>query len=356
MDLIDIARLRLVNQQITESKFKTVKEIVGWMGAMQAQDFNMSKWAVGIRLPGVNEETINAAIDRGEIIRTHLLRPTWHLVSADDIYWMLKLTASQIKTFMKSRDKELGLTDAVFRKSNNIIEKALSGGNHLAREELVTELARAGIAVDDNRASHLLVRAEIDGILCSGRVKSNKQTYALLPERVKQVKTLEHDEALAELARRYFTSRGPATLQDFVWWSGLPVSESRKALAMIKPDFIDETIDNQIYWFANSFSVSGFDRDLLYLLPAFDEFLISYKDRSASLPFEDQKKAVSSNGIFYPIIVLNGQVIGTWKRTIRKDKVMVEIKFLGNQVIAVDDMIQERLSLLEYFTGKRIVV
>lgn len=327
MNFTDIAILRLINQQIVDSKYRTAKDLVASMGAMQAQDFNMVKWAIGTRIPGSTDKLIESAIDKGEILRTHLLRPTWHIVSADDIYWMLELTAPQIRTITKSRDKDLELDEFIYAKSAATIEKALSGGKHLLREELVAELEKAHIATDNNRASHLLMRAEIDGLVCSGSIKAKKQTYALLRERVLLKKILSRDEALALLAQNYFTSHCPATLQDFIWWSGLSVADSKKALEMVKSKFISETIGNQTYWLTNSFSIPKIENDLIHVLPAYDEFLISYKDRTVSLPFESNNKAVSNNGIFRPIIVYNGKVIGIWRRTINKDRIIIETTF-----------------------------
>ncbi|MEW6108889.1 MAG: winged helix DNA-binding domain-containing protein [Nitrospirota bacterium] len=335
------------------TKFKTVKDIVGWMGAMQAQDYAMVKWAIGVRLPGSTVQVIETAINNGEIIRTHLLRPTWHFVSADDIYWMLELTAPQIKASLKSRHKELGLSETIFSKSNTIIEKALRGGKHLIREELAAELGKAKIATDDNRASHLLLRAELDGIVCSGATKGGKQTYALLEERVPKTKSLTKGEALAALAKKYFTSHGPATLQDFVWWSGLSVSDAKHALEMVKSDFISEIIDSQTYWLANLFSIPGTDKKVVNLLPAFDEFIISYKDRSVSLPFENHNKTVSNNGIFRPVIVVNGQVTGIWKRTIKNDKVIVETELFKQPNKTTKSLIEKASIQYGHFLEKK---
>ena len=356
MNPTDISNLRLINQQIAVSKYKTAKDVVAYMGAMQAQDFNMAKWAIGIRLPATTEKQIDAAINKGEIIRTHLLRPTWHLVSSDDIHWMLDLTAPQIRRVIKPRDKDLNLTEAIYSKAFAIIEKKLGGGIHLSREELITEFVRADIAVDNNRASHLFLRAEIDGIICSGKIKANKQTYALLHERIPKTQTLKRDEALAQLALRYFRSHCPATLQDFVWWSGLSVSESNRALEMVKSDFVSETIGNQTYWFPNSFAVSQIATDKIHLVPAYDEFLISYKDRTASLPFKDNIKAVSNNGIFRPVIVHNGQVIGIWKRTIQKDKIIVETSFFQPYNKPIRDLIEKEAMAVGSFLDKKAVI
>ena len=324
MTLPDISNCRLVSQKIVTTEFSSAKDVVGWMGAMQAQDFAMAKWAVGLRLLNPANSTIETALNKGEIIRTHVMRPTWHFVVAEDVYWLLDLTASKIKMAMKARDKELELTEAIFNKSNNILEGILSKGVHLGREELAIAFNNAGISTDNNRLSHLLVRAELEGIVCSGSVNGNKQAYALLSDRVPLKKILSRDESLAELAKRYFTSHGPATLQDFIWWSGLSVTEARLGFESVKSGFISETVGSVNYWFKDSISNILNDTNSVYLLPAFDEFLISYRDRSASLSLIHHKKAVSDNGIFRPLIVQNGQVTGLWRRTIKKDEVMIE--------------------------------
>lgn len=333
--MIDIPNYRLISQQISGSEFGTAKELIGWMGAMQAQDLNMSKWAVGIRLPGSVEKSVESALDKGEIIRTHILRPTWHLVSPDDIYWMIGLTAPKIKASMRARDRQLELTESVFNQSNDILGKILRDGVQLSREELAGYYGRNGIAVDSNRLSHLLVRAELEQIICSGSVKSNRQTYALLSDRVPFMRNLNREESLAELARRYFTSHGPATVKDFEWWSGLSTGDSKLAFELIRTDFISEVMEDKIFWFTSG-SSPVHEPNTVFLLPSFDEFIISYKDRTASLPAGFQRQAVSVNGIFHPVIVNAGKVIGTWKRSVIKEKVIITPEFFdapGKQVI-----------------------
>jgi hypothetical protein len=355
MNLTDIADSRLRNQLIIGTK-PTAKEVVSWMGAMQAQDFAMAKWAVGLRMDSGTEETINAALDKGEIIRTHLLRPTWHLVSADDIYWLLELTSPQILSLMKTRHKQLELTEEVLKKSNKVIMKALSQEKHVTREELVKELERVKITNDDNRASHLLVLEEMKGLICSGKIIGNKQTYALLPERVPIKKTLPKEEALAELATRYFTSHGPATLHDFIWWSGLWAKDARQALELAKPKLLSETIEEKTYWFATSYSGKAFDGPSVFLLPAFDEFIISYKDRSAPLAKENHKQAISSNGIFRPVLVVNGQVKGLWKRTTSKNKVLIELNLFSPLQKNIKEIVEEKAATFGHFLGKEALL
>ncbi len=356
MTIKDIVNVRLSSQQITNRIFDKVKDVVGFMGAIQAQDYAMAKWAIGVRLPGSTDKIVTTSINNAELIRSHLLRPTWHFVSADDIYWMLQLTAPQIKSSMKSRNKELELTEAVFNKSNKVIIRTLSGGKNLTRGELRKELEKAKINTDKNRLSHLLMEAELDGIVCSGEVKGKKQTYAMLPERVPNKKVLTKEEALAELANRYFSSHGPATLKDFVWWSGLPVKDARSALELVKSNFIQETFNLETYWLTDSFSISRNSLKSVSLLPAFDEYIISYKDRNAMLTIKNKKKAVLNNGIFRPVIIMYGQVIGIWRRSTKSDKIIIEIEFFRSFSKAVTKLI-ERASLdLEYFFNKKIKV
>ena len=353
MTLQDISNIRLLNQQITASKFNCAREVVNWMGAIQAQDFSMSKWAVGVRAPGSTDNTIETSFDNGEILRTHLLRPTLHLVSAGDIHWILALTAPRIKNSLKARYKELGLSESLFKKTNNIIKNALKGENHLTREELTVFLKNNKIFTGGQRAYHIIVRAELDGIVCSGRTKWNAQTYALLDERVPDHKEPGKDEGLEEIARKYFQSRGPALLQDFRWWSGLSAVDAGKAIEIIRPGLVTEKVGTDTYLFFSDSHMPDNENDSVHLLPAFDEFLISYKDRSASLPFKNFKKAVSNNGIFRPVIVIGGKVEGTWKRTVNKEKVLIETYLFEHKNKSVNDRIDKRVEAYGLFTGKK---
>jgi hypothetical protein len=285
----------------------------------------MAKWAIGARLAGMTDRKVESAINNGEILRIHVLRPTWHFVAADDIHWMLQLSAPKIKSSLKTRHKQLELSESLITKTNSIIEKTLSKEIYLTRNELADEFHKEGIRTDDNRLSHILFRSEMDGIVCSGPVKDNKLTYALLHERVPHKKEFSRDESLAELAKRYFNSRCPATLEDFIWWSNLTVQDARKAMDLIKSDFISVTMASKKYLIPNSFSEAASAKGSVHLLPAYDEFLISYRDRSNSLSEVSDRKTISNNGIFYPTIVVNGQVTGIWKRTFQKKKATVSV-------------------------------
>ncbi|MDD8018231.1 MAG: winged helix DNA-binding domain-containing protein [Bacteroidota bacterium] len=341
MTFNDISYVRLASQQIAGTKFKTAKEIVCWMGAMQAQDYSMAKWAVGVRLPGSTDKDIETAVNKGDIIRTHVLRPTWHFVSPADIYWMLELTAPRIKSSLKSRHKQLELTESVIKKSYSIIEKALIDGQHFTRNEIFSKLEKANVATGNQRGIHILLRAELDGIICSGTSQEKQQTYALLEERVPKKKLFQRDEALAQLANKYFTSHCPATVQDFIWWSGLPVADAKNALEMVRANFYSEKINSQTYWFRDSASPTKNIRESAHLLPAYDEFIISYKDRSAALSSDIQKKTISDNGIFWPVIVINGKVTGKWRRTMTKDTIVIETEFFQPLTKSTKNLIEK---------------
>jgi hypothetical protein len=337
MILKDISNLRLAGQHIAGTKFTSAKDVVAWMGALQAQDYPMSKWAVGVRLPKSTDKSIEASMDRGDIIRTHVLRPTWHLVAAGDVRWMIQLTAPHIQKVVKGRHADLELTEAVLSKSRKVLERTLRDGNYSTREELIVGFNKAGIATDENRASHIFSAAELDGLICSGPAKGGKQTFGLLDERIPQTKPLVRDEALASLARRYFSSHGPAALDDFTWWSGLPAGDAKRALDMAKSDLESAAIDSKAYWFIEA---NFKTKESAFLLPAYDEFIISYKDRSATITFENHKRAVSINGIFRPTVVVNGKTTGVWKRTIIKDKVFIEFDYFTKPGPALQRLIE----------------
>lgn len=353
-NLSDIARLRLISQHIAGTHFKDPKELVAHMGAMQAQDPVMAKWAIGIRLHGATNTSVENAINKSHIFRTHVMRPTWHFVSADDIYWMLELSAPQIDKLLRSRYKELELSEKLLSKTNALLEKLLQDDTHLTREEITAAFKKAKIVLDNNRSSHIMMHAELSGLIASGKINGTKHTYALLANRVKKKKSITRDEALVRLAERYFTSHGPATLADFTWWSGLPVKDARSALENIKEKFISETIHNETYWFLSSLKLPAKNKSSIHLLPAFDEYLISYKDRTASLLTEHHKRAFSSNGIFWPTLEADGKVTGLWKRTLKKDNVSIETDFFDPNNQTSEKELEKAASMFGNFLEKKV--
>lgn len=322
----EIATQRFYHQQLAAPAFANPAAVVEWLGAVQSQDYAGAKWAVGQRLQGnVTDAALDQAFNNGAILRTHVLRPTWHFVTPSDIRWMLTLTAPRVNAKLASYYRNLGLDDAVFARSNAALTTALQGGNQLARPQLTSVLEQAGIVIADLlRFTHLLIRAELDGIICSGGRQGKQFTYALLDERAPQPRSLDRDAALAELAKRYFTSHGPATLQDYVWWSGLTMTDAKAGVALVESQLTHEVINGQSYWLAASAPAAEVSGPVVSLLPNYDEYIVGYTDRSAIFdpqhtPLLDER----SNPLFTHTVVIDGQIAGTWKRTFTKSSVNV---------------------------------
>jgi hypothetical protein len=323
----EISHHRLVSQKLYKKAPSSPQDIVHHLGAMQAQDYAMAKWAIGSRCDAT-EKVIEEAINSAEIIRTHILRPTWHFVAAEDIHWMLDVSGPQVKRIVASYVKKYGLDAKKLDQINASIEKILAGNNHLTRDEIMQELNINKVFSEDSLSGPIMMYAESVGLVCNGEMKGKQITYALLDERVDKPKTkLSKDEALAKLAKRYFESHGPATLLDFSWWSGFAPTTCKQVISSIESELNSVEIDNQKYWFGTNFTDEDNFRESVHFLPAFDEILISYKTREASILQEHQSKAFTNNGIFRPIILENGKVIGTWKRTIKKDHAKIETQF-----------------------------
>lgn len=326
---MEIIQQRLQNQQLIQHHFATSAEVVHWLGAVQAQDYSAAKWALGQRAAGVTDEAIERACNEGTILRTHVMRPTWHFVAPTDIRWLLALTAPHVKAALAYNDKKCEITGELLARSHDIVTNALRDGQYSTRAELAHALERAGIAIDPLRVTHLVMHAELDGLICSGVRRGKQFTYALLDERAPQARTLDREEACAELARRYFTSHGPATLYDFSWWSGLKISEARASLAQVQHDLLHEERSDQTYWFAET---SPHPRDLatvptVHLLPNYDEYIVGYTDRSAI--YDDVHTGrldARGNVLFTHTIVLNGRIVGTWQRVLTRSTVMLTLQ------------------------------
>ena len=310
---------RLHNQRLSATTFRQPVEVVRWMGAVQAQDYHGAKWALGLRMRAATDRSIEDAFNNGEIIRTHLLRPTWHFVAPEDIRWLLELTGPRVDLRCGSGYRMFELDAAVFKRSNRAITNALKGGKHLTRPELKAVLNRAGVAADNGiRLGHILIRAELDGVVCSGPRKGKQFTYALLEERVPPGKSLARDEALAELTRRYFRSHGPASLQDYVWWSGLTTEDAKRGIALTDRELTTTTTDNKVY-FAPVSRSSPRSQHPSNLLPAFDEYNVAYKHRGL---VNDLMPAWNALG---PAVIIDGKITGAWKATTSGGNVTIQI-------------------------------
>ena len=324
----EIIRLRLFNQQLTEKKYTKPQELVSWMGAIQAQDYGMAKWAIGLRLPGSDDAIIEKAFNEGKILRTHVLRPTWHFVTPRDIRWMLDLTAPRILSSLAHNDRHLSLDKRDLKKTNDVLTKALEG-KQLTREEVRAVLEKAKVDTSGLRFMHLLEHAELDRIICSGAKTGNQFRYALFDERASS-KTMGREEALAELTKRFFTSRGPATIYDFAWWSGLSVTDAKKGIAMVKKKFKKENIDGKEYFFRIPASFKNEMVPTALLLPNYDEYVISYKDRTEAIDKKYLAVIVKErNAVFTNSILINGKIEGIWQRAIKNNSVTLTTRLFS---------------------------
>lgn len=324
MNSVDIAHWRLHNQRIAHAACTTPGEVVGWLGAVQAQDYLGALWAVGLRMRDTTETAIEQAIADKIIIRTWPMRGTLHFVAAADVRWMLALMTPRVIARSASRYRQLELDETVLGHSRDILIDALQGGKQLTRNALYQCLEAAQVPTTGQRGIHILGYHAQAGLLCFGKREGKQPTFVLLDEWAPHAQPMDREAALAELTRRYFTGHGPATVQDCMWWSGLTATEVRAGLAMVKTHLIQTTVDDRTYWMSAEASATPTDMPDVYLLPGFDEYLLGYQDRSAVLNvLHKQRINPGSNGMFSPTIVSDGRVVGTWKRAFKKGGVVI---------------------------------
>jgi len=322
---VNITLERLVTQRLIGRAFRTPADVVRWFGAVQAQDYPGALWAVGMRTSGATEAAVEQAVVSRAIVRTWPLRGTLHFVAAEDVRWMVAHFAPRTIARAATRFTQLELDRRTLSRSAAVVTKALEGGRQLSRPRLYQQLEREGIAVGGGRGLQILRRCAHDGLICFGARDGKQHTFALLDEWVPPTKALDRDEALAEIARRYFTSHGPATVSDFGWWSGLTAADARSALEMARPGLRSERIDGAVYWHAERRG-SALSRDLAahaVLLPPYDEYTVAYRDRGAAI--DPRHAEAARNGILGPTILLKGRVAGTWTRRLANGRLAVAL-------------------------------
>jgi Winged helix DNA-binding domain len=353
----DVAHCRLINQQIAGAKCQRPSDIVSLLGAVQAQDYLGALWAIGLRSARSTEADIEKAIEARTIVRTWPMRGTLHFVAPADVGWILELLTPPVIAASRRRQQQLGLDDKTLARSRDLFVKALQGGRRLTRDAIYSLLEGARISTGSQRGYHILWRLAQEGIICFATREGKQPTFALLDEWVKPAKKLKREEALAELTKRYFIGHGPATLQDFAWWSGLKVSEAKAGLEMVASSLRKETSGAAIYWTSPESTALPANILIACLLPGYDEYLLGYTDRSAILdPQHAQKLIPDNNGRFLSTMIMNGRVVGTWRRVLSKKTVVltmepfVSFKKLAKQAFAAA---AERYG---EFIGKPVVV
>jgi hypothetical protein len=308
-----VARWRLHAQQAARPAHVDPAEVVRRLGAVQSQDYVASTWAVGLRTRRATASTVEQALAERTIVRTHFMRNTVHLVAAEDLRWMLRLVAPRIRMVIDSigRAARLDLDEGVYARSNEVIGDALAGGRQLTRPELAERLEAAGISTA-GRLTLLTQRAQTDGIVCH----ATRYGLALTDEWLRPGRDLRGDEALAELARRYFRGHGPATVRDFAWWCGLTLTDCRRAVAAVAPDLERVVIGGEEHLADGPPPGADPAEALTHLLGNYDEYTVGYKDRSAVFDAAHRAKVDTPghNILFTHAVVVDGEILGTWKR------------------------------------------
>ena len=322
----DLLSERLRNQHLTRPDRQKPAQVVAWLGAMQAQDFAAAKWAVGLRAPGCSSTDIEQAFNDGAILRTHVLRPTWHFVTPADIRWMLALSAPRVHAANAYYYKQSGLDAKMFARGCAMMHRVLDDGEPMTRAELAVVLKRAKVPADGLKLAYLMMHAELEGVITSGPRRGKQFTYALLDQRAPKGKTLDRQDAVAELAKRYFVSHGPATIRDFVWWSGLTVKEAELGIEAVKPRLQQDEIDGRTHRRAKARVTAASKGCQALLLPNYDEYLIAYKDRGAVVEDARAANIVARSGGAYPHhLVIDGRLVGSWTRTLKENAVLIEV-------------------------------
>lgn len=322
----EIAWRRLANQRLIRTTLKTPVDVVSWLGAVQAQDYPGAKWGVGQRMTSATDAALDKAFDAGAILRTHVMRPTWHFVAPEDLRWMQSLTAPRINSIGASYYRSHELDDRVFARTRAVLERVLSGRTYLTRTELAKAFGKARIPCSHLRLSLIVMRAEVDAVICSGPRRGKQFTYALVDERVGKSKALTKDEGLAELAARYVASHGPATVRDFVWWSGLTVRDAKAGVAMAKSTLEEMTLDGLTYFFKPAQGVRLPRGPIAHLVPTYDESLIAYKDRGIALDLDPSQKPPSAMDPYAAYLTIDGRLRGTWRRTIGANAIEMNVR------------------------------
>jgi hypothetical protein len=350
MNNADLVRHRLHQHCLSTQGRPTPAEVVRRQGAMQSQEFGPAKWSIGQRTAGSTDPEISGAFDDGEILRTHVLRPTWHFVAADDIRWLLELTGPRVHQGNAGRYRELELDAATLARAGKAIVTAVEGGRYRTRTDLADHLKCAGISTAGQRMPYLLMHAELEGLICSGPVRGKQQTYALLSERAPQARSLTQDEALAELVCRYFTSHGPATIADFTRWCSLTVADTKRGIDLLGNELQSFTFDGRTWWhgelpvkFATEPSPTA------HLLQAYDEYVNGYgESRDVVDPFIHA--TFRANG-YMPVIIIDGRVAASWKRTLRAKRIEIEVHPFRPLSPAENDAIHRAADALGRFVG-----
>jgi hypothetical protein len=331
---VNLAAQRLHNQRLVGTPFKTPAAAVQWLGAVQAQDFSGAKWALALRTRSTNDAALDRAFNSGAFFRTHVMRPTWHLMAPADLRWLLALTSPRVHAVNGHMYRRLELDEAMVRRAYETFVAGLQGGRAKTRQELAACLEAKGIAARGQRLAYIVMHAELSGLVCSGPLRGKQHTYALLEERVPPAPALTREEALGTLARRYFRSHGPATVADFAWWSGLTVADAKAGLSLIESEVAPIVLGEKKYWAAAPMAGITLDNPVVHLLPNYDELVVAYRDHGPSLDpaARETLRSRTDGPLDVHLVARDGLVVGGWRKAIEK----------GVTWVAVDPLVKLR--------------
>jgi hypothetical protein len=331
---------RRYNLRLLGAPLARLEDVIGWLGAVQSQDYGPAKWSVGMRVTGATEAQLDRAYAEGAILRTHVLRPTWHFVLPADIRWLLTATAPRVQARNAYRYRQLGLDEATLKRSESLLAAALRDGDRLTRKEAATVLTAAGVDDDGQRLPYILMNAELNAVICSGPLQGRQHTYMLLEERAPEARDLPRDQALAELARRYFTSHGPATAKDFSTWASLTLAEVATALDVVGAELRHEVIEGLSFWSSVTSPAPALETPRVHLLQGYDEYIMGYTESKRVIARPGADWSPATRPVFNLVVLLDGRVAGFWKRTVKKHAVVVEVElsrpFNGAQTEALE--------------------
>jgi hypothetical protein len=354
MTYSDIIYHRLINQKLAKHNFTKPAEVVSYLGAVQAQDYPAAKWALMQRLNNFTDAELDKAFNEGKILRTHLMRTTWHFVTPEDIMWMLPLTARRVSTAINHQHRELKIDNASWERVIKIFERELCKNNYQTRAALEDIVRKEKVVKKEIRFNYILHRAEAEGIICSGPKHGKQYTYALLNERAPKSLALSKEEALTRLVEKYFVSHGPAMLKDFTWWSGLSLGEAKAGLEAAKRKLSCKVIGGNEFWFSGSLEMKKVEIPQVMLLLNFDEYVVGYKDRGAILDSKQfSRLGPKANAVFHHCLIIDGIIFGIWRRSPKKEKVVLEIASFNKLTDSQKNALEFEAEKYGKFFGKK---
>lgn len=339
-----IATERMRNTRLDGPLLDTVTDVVRWFGGMQFQEYPVARWSIGQRTSGIDEAAVDRALAAGEVIRTHVLRDTWHLVAASDLRWLMALTGPRIQQRNGTMYRRLELDERQLARTDQLLAQALAGGQQLPRRAIAAYLSAHGVDADGMRLAYVLMHAEVELVICSGALQGKQQTYALVDDLVPPTRGMDRDEALVELVRRYFTSHGPATVKDLGWWSSLTAADIRHGLERVGDALEERVIDGVSWWSAPTLERREAP-PRAHLLQGYDEYVIAYSETRNVLDIDGHAGSVlGGDAMFTHAVLLDGQVIGHWRRRTERKAIAIDMQ-LGcpldpASTQALDDAVQ----------------